>query len=94
MEDARSLARECRTDPYIRRFGGDRPQILVEFHDTQLHVLAGGAPLLHVAEAREAVFREYCGRALGDINSPQRLIDPAPDPPPLKWSTLSYGFAH
>jgi len=47
------------------------------FRDAQLYVLAAGAPLLHFAEAHEKMFREYCGRVLGEINLPQRVIDPA-----------------
>ena len=31
----------------------------------------------HMAEAHEKVFREYCGRVLGEVSSPRMVIDPA-----------------
>ena len=68
---------ECRVDPTLAELVAAAQRDWWRFRNAQLHILAIGAPLLHFAEAQERVFREYCGYVLGEMNSPQMVIDPA-----------------
>jgi hypothetical protein len=68
---------ECRVDPTLIKLVETAQKGWWRFRAAELYVLAAGAPLLQFAEAQPKVFREYCGRVLGETNPPERVIDPA-----------------
>jgi hypothetical protein len=68
---------DCRVDPTLAALVAAAQNGWWRFRDAELHVLAAAAPLLHFAETQQKVFRQYCGRILAEINSPEPVIDPA-----------------